>query len=69
MDVFMQMVQTVGLNVAVIGAAFYFVKYMFDKDREERLNTESAYKATIAELRETIQRNTDALEILSERMR
>lgn len=64
MDIFMDLVNNVGVNVAVIGCAFYFIRYMFDKDAQERKDIMDKYTASIDQMRESIEKNTDAVDIL-----
>lgn len=69
MEIIVETISNVGVSAAVVACAFYFIKYMFDKGQEERQKLQQSYHDDLQMLRETIEKNTDVIQILMERLK
>lgn len=69
MESFVTLVSEIGIPAAVVACSFYFIKYMFDKGQDEREALQRSYHDDLQLLRTTIEKNTDVIQILMERMK
>ncbi len=63
-----QLVSTLGFPIAACIALGFFVKYVFDVNREDRAKTDENYKALVEKTTEAIKNNTVALIKLIEKL-
>lgn len=63
-----QLISTVGFPIAACLALGFFVKYIFDINREDRQKSDENYKSLIDKTTEAIINNTKALAKLIEKL-
>lgn len=63
-----QIVSTLGFPIVMCGLMAYYVKYISDKQREERKQLNEQHMQEINEMRTTIENNTIALQKLCDKL-
>lgn len=62
------MVQNLGVSVVVIGASFWFIKYIFDNYNKQIETLTEAHKQETSKFTEALNNNTVALTQLTEKL-
>lgn len=61
----LSVVENFGFAAVCVGACAYFIKYMFDKNREDLREEQNRHAEEIAELTEVLRNNTAAISELT----
>lgn len=64
----LQIVSTVGFPIVACGGMAWYVKYMTDKEREERIKMNEQHKQEMAEVTTALNNNTLALQKLCDKL-
>lgn len=63
-----QVIGTVGFPIVACGGMAWYVKYMTDKEREERVKMNEQHKQEISEVTAAVNNNTLALQRLCDKL-
>lgn len=64
----LQIVSTVGFPIVACGGMAWYVKYMTDKEREERIKMNEQHKQEMTEVTTALNNNTLALQKLCDKL-
>ena len=64
----LQIVSSVGFPIAACGGMAWYVKYMTDKEREERIKMNEQHKQEMTEVTAALNNNTLALQKLCDKL-
>lgn len=64
----LQIISTVGFPIAACGGMAWYVKYMTDKEREERIKMNEQHKQEMTEVTAALNNNTLALQKLCDKL-
>lgn len=64
----LQIVSTVGFPIVACGGMAWYVKYMTDKEREERIKMNEQHKQEMSEVTTALNNNTLALQKLCDKL-
>ena len=64
----LQIVSTVGFPIVACGGMAWYVKYMTDKEREERIKMNEQHKQEMSEVTAALNNNTVALQRLCDKL-
>lgn len=68
MDVWVELVSNLGFPIAVAAAMGFFIKYIYDVSREDRMELLQTYHNDVDRLRTSLERNTEILTKLMEKI-
>ena len=63
-----QLISTLGFPIVCCGAMAWYVKYVTDKEREERMKMQQEHKEEIAEVTTALNNNTLAIQKLCDKL-
>lgn len=64
----LQIISTVGFPIVACGGMAWYVKYMTDKEREERIKINDQHKQEMTEVTTALNNNTLALQKLCDKL-
>ncbi len=64
----LQLISTVGFPIVACGGMAWYVKYMTDKEREERIKINDQHKQEMSEVTAAVNNNTLAIQKLCDKL-